>query len=219
MSNWVITLTATLVGVFLALYLNEWVTGNKLRTQKAIATENVLSEISFNKQKFERAKEKQVKMLGIISFMSNYADWDDGGILVSKDSLQAFQLKYPDTFIVQDSLFVKENIYKYQGELNLDFSLPELEITTIAWKTLKDSGISNTYDFECLLHLETLYNLTDDVGLKNKEFFDYLSGLDEGNEDEIFNTLKFKLDFLIQFEQSLIEMLAISKDKLNNCNS
>jgi len=44
-SDWVITLTATLIGVFGAMFLSEMVSSKKVKKQKSIATKNILFEI------------------------------------------------------------------------------------------------------------------------------------------------------------------------------
>jgi len=60
-NNWVVTLTATLIGVFSALYLNEIVASRKLENQKAIAKQNILTEISQNQESLEKNIDRNSK--------------------------------------------------------------------------------------------------------------------------------------------------------------
>ncbi len=53
-SNWLLTLTATLFGVSVALFLNEWVASNKFRSQKSIATENIVAEVTVTHEKLKK---------------------------------------------------------------------------------------------------------------------------------------------------------------------
>lgn len=215
-SNWVITLTATLIGVFAALYLNEVVSSTKLKNQKSIATKNILIEVSSNNKKIKKATQKHIELLDIIQFLGKYADEENGKLIVPVDSMTNFQLKHPDKIDIKDSTIISDGIYDYKGELNFDFSTPQLEITTIAWKTLKSSGISSTYGFECLMYLEGLYNITDEVSIKNKELLDYFIGEKETGEKN--ENLIRHLHILIDFEKSIIKMYESSKKELKNCN-
>ncbi len=63
-NSWVITLTATLIGVFVALYLNEWLASVKLNNQKQIAKENVLAELKSNNKKLNESITKHKSALG-----------------------------------------------------------------------------------------------------------------------------------------------------------
>ncbi len=95
-------------------------------------------------------------------------------------------------------------------------SLPHLNLTNIAWETLKSSGLSTTYGFECLLHLETVDRLTTDIINKNEELFDFLRGVKErGQQNE---ALIKHLQLLVGFEKSLADIFEKSEEKMENCS-
>ena len=72
-SNWFITLTATLIGVFGAMFLNEWVSSKNLRDQKKLASVNVLKEIETNQETLKNAISDHKELRDIMQFLGNYA--------------------------------------------------------------------------------------------------------------------------------------------------
>ncbi|MEM9918909.1 MAG: hypothetical protein AAF990_12480 [Bacteroidota bacterium] len=214
-SNWVVTLSATLIGVFAAMYLNEWVASRKLVAQKSIATENILAEFNSNNGFLKEALEKHEELLEIVKFLGQHTNKDDN-LIASVEALNEFRVKYPDILEVYDSTYVKQGVYQYNGEINLNLSFPHFELTTITWNTLKSSGIISTFSFECLLHLETLNNITNEVSQKNKELLNYLTGVKDSGEGN--QHLISHLKLLIEYEESLSNYYEVSEESLENCS-
>jgi|GEM_PF-1677285 len=219
-NNWVGTLSATLIVVFAALYLNELVAERKIENQKSIATKNILSELMTNSENFTIAVNKHSIFYDIMVFMDNYSDSESGGFIAPIDSLNKFRRKHPKLITVKDSVQVSRSVYQYSnGEINFDFSIPQFEITTIAWKTLKSSGISQSFNFKCLMYLEGIYNITNKVSTENEILFDevieYLG--DEENTKEKRKKLIGRLQLLISYEESLIKMYESSEKELKTC--
>lgn len=215
-NNWVVTLTATLLGVFVALYLNEWVASNKLFQQKEIATENIIAEIAANKTKVEESLVRHYEVLDIMSFLGEYLS-ENNELVAPPSNLQELKGKYPNFLTITDSTKVADNLYEYNGEMNLDLSFPQVDLTTIAWNTLKGSEVSTTYGFECLMYLETVDNLTGEAILKNKELIDFFTGTKEkgDNNGKLINHLKL----LIDYEEMLSEVYNNCEEELKNCGN
>ena len=214
-NNWVITLTATLIGVFAALYLNEWVASNKLNSQKEIATKNILAEISSNQKTLEEAIIKHTESLDFMEFRMKYVD-EENNLIAPLDSMNKFRNKYPQLLIVTDSTLQKNGNYLYKGETYFDFSIPRLGLTNIAWKTLKSSNLSTTYGFECLMFLEKIDNLINDIFQKGEINVEYMTGYrDSGIKNK---NLLINLEFLIFYEKMLIQAYQQSEEKLKNCD-
>ena len=213
-NNWVITLTATLIGVFVALYLNEKIASNKLFKQKEIAIDNILAEINSNKEKISPVIDVHTQLLEIMEFLGEYMDENDE-LIAPVDKCYAIRKKYPDIFILEDSSYVSKGVYNYDGEINLDLSFPHFELTTISLKTLKSSGILSSFDFNCLMYLETLENITNEVRINNKELFDYFIGARESgiNNENMLQHIKL----LIDYETTLNSIYEDGQDKLSNC--
>ena len=213
-NNWVVTLTATLVGVFAALYVNEWVASKKLRNQKAIATQNILAEISSNNEDLHLTILKHAELLETMTFLGKYVD-EESRLIAPPDSLDKFRAKYPALVLIEDSTQLENGYYEYDGEINLDLTFPQFNLSTIAWETLKNSGISATYGFECLLYLETVDKITQEVLQKNRELLEYFTGAKESGEEN--ENLLNHLELLIDYEESLQEVYQGSERALENC--
>lgn len=214
-NNWVVTLSATLIGVFLALYLNEQVVNWKTKNQKLIATQNILAEISSNDSTLQEVIKKHYDLLGVLKFLGDFMDEEDN-LIAPSDSLNSFRQKYPEIIIIDDSTLVKNNTYNYDGEINLNLSLPHLELTTIALKTVKNNSIISSYGFNCMLFLERLDKITGEILIKNKELFDYFVGTkDTGDKNEyVLN----HLNLLIDYEESLKELYDSGKVEFEKCD-
>jgi len=214
-NNWVITLTATLIGVFAALYLNEWVSSKKLRNQKTLATKNILTEINSNQNSLETSIRKHTDLLETMEFLIKYVDEEDR-LISPVDSMNKFRTKYPEVVTIKDSTLLENGNCEYNGAINIDLSIPHIQLTSIAWKTLKNSGISTTYNFECLMYLETIDKLTDEVLQKDEELIEFMTGLrDGGTKNE---NLISHLNLLIDYEESLLEIYKPREDELKDCN-
>ena len=215
-SNWVITLTATLIGVFGALFLNEWISTKNVRDQKSIATKNILSEIEENKISIENNVKDHRKLMSTLLFMEKYID-KENRLVIDSDSLQAFRTHFPNIFIVQDSTLLKSGKYHYRGEMGLNFDFSYLSITNIAWKTLKNSTLTNSYDFDCLMFLEQMELVHEETLKQERKFIEIMKNINKYEEDDYEEELKLELDFLIEYENGLLELYNNSEQKLNNC--
>ena len=74
-SNWFVTLSATLVGVFLALYLNERVASQNLDKAKASATDNIMTEVESNLNSMQDAIELHQKFFDVFTFSKYVRDF------------------------------------------------------------------------------------------------------------------------------------------------
>ena len=214
-NDWVITLTATLVGVFVAMYLNELVAKNNTTSQKNIATKNITLELAQNKEKIENATKKHIELYDIVELINTYSEEEGEHLIAPADSIKKFKAKHPGILMVEDSTLVSPGVYDYRGEINFDFALPQLEVTTIAWKTLENSGIGSAYNFECLMYLQGVYNLTDEIILKNKELLDDFINHEMMTKKS--DVLLRQLNILIDFEESLVEFYGQSESEIENC--
>ncbi len=215
-NNWVVTLTATLVGVFVALYLNEIVASNKLEDQKSIATKNILLEIQENQRNIEKNIEKHTAMFSILEFMNECMD-KESRLITSVDSMQSFRVKHPEIFIVKDSTLVTDGKYHYQGELDLNFDLSYINVTSFSWATLKNSSLTTSYDFNCLVFLEKLDIITKETLNLERNVLDMLWEPENYENDGFKNRLMRELKFLIEHEKGLLEGYKVSEEKLSNC--
>jgi len=215
-NNWLITLSATLIGVFLALYLNEQVAKQKLNEAKASATDNILAEMEGNLKSMQAAVVNHQKVFDVLNFMS-YQDSESGKLIVPLDSMMKFRRDYPQLLELKDSIQVEEGIYAYSnGSLDFDFQLPQFELSTLAWNTLVSSGMSRSYNFDCLMQIRRIYQGTDKVISLNQELFDsfYRTQDFRGDRDKILRLLAMLLDF----EKTAIQALENGMEEIQNCS-
>ncbi|MEM8908573.1 MAG: hypothetical protein AAGD05_12050, partial [Bacteroidota bacterium] len=110
----------------------------------------------------------------------------------------------------------KAGNFRYLGEIHLDVNFPHLNLTSVAWRTLKNSGISSTYGFECLMYLERIDKIKMEIIQKNEELLAFIVGAEDGGERNV--KLLRHLKLLIDFEKSLINSYANYKNGLSNCH-
>ncbi|MEM1327762.1 MAG: hypothetical protein AAGI23_17505 [Bacteroidota bacterium] len=219
-SKWLITLTGTLIGAFLALFLNEQVAIRKLNQQKAIASENIMEEIKSNKEELEKAIDYHERVLAFLMFRFEYTNEEDL-LIVPQDTMAAFQLMYPDVITVTDSTFISEGIYQYKGEADASMSYSNINMTTVAWETLRDKEVASTYPFKCLMELEKLDKLTQEVIQGNKELLmtfmtgAFSSDSQEEVEEDSMSQIIVPLRLLLQYEKLLLSFYEYALDEEN----
>jgi len=214
-SNWVITLTATLVGVFLALYLNQLGSEKELRIQKTKVKSNIISEFNANYSSLAESIEKHKNYLHFLDFLQQFLNRSDRRMIAPTDTFQYYISKYPKYFLDKDSIIIRENESEYVGSIKFHFELSHVNISSIAWETLKSSGISSTFDFECLMNLELIGKLTNEVIEREKIITNSVLNIKQALLDK---TLNSELKVLIDLEEALLEEYKNSKDKMKNCD-
>ncbi len=213
-NDWIITLTATLVGVFAALYLNEIVISRKRDNKIAIAKKNVFKEFNQNQENLEKNIYNLETVLGVTQFINPKMD-NEGNFITSPDSIANFKSKYPSILKISDSVKLNNGNYKYKGEVNVDFNLTHINLTNFAIKTLKSSGLSTDFDFDCLVNLERAERFTDESIEKEKRILEKLYKTIETKKTEDF--IKY-VKQMIQIEKWLLEFYTNGEQNLKNCS-
>ena len=67
------------------------------------------------------------------------------------------------------------------------------------------------------MFLEQMEIITDETLRQEKKFLEVIKNQNSYEEDTYEKLLKIELDYLIQFEYSLIEVYENSEEKLKNC--
>ncbi|MFC0875795.1 hypothetical protein ACE01N_04330 [Saccharicrinis sp. FJH2] len=201
----IITLIATLIGVFLALYLNEWNASRKLKKQKEIATENILTEISANKKLLTESVKNYTEMLDIYIFFNECLSAESEFITSSENMIQ-FRTKHPGLLSPIDSVRLENGMFKYtRMNLNLVFTLEQVELRTIAWETLKSSNIISSYDFDYLMSLEYIYKSLYSIIQTNNGIYNDAKKFIQGDMS-VLDNLIFNVKMAINTENGLIDL-------------
>ena len=126
-----------------------------------------------------------------------------------------FRTKHPKLITITDSILLADGKHKYVGEINFDMSLPQLDLTSIAWETLKGSTIGMTYGFNCLVYLETVDKSRQEVSELNKDLVRYMSRTSIlPSEGELIHQVRS----LIEYEKLLQQLYSLREDELANCD-
>lgn len=204
---------SVVIGILIALFINNWNDSRKLNNEKDIATKNIKSELEYNNQSIKDIVKQHRKLYETFLFMEdNYSK--QKGLISTPKLISKYIQKYPDVFMIQDSTDQNNGKFKYFGEINFNFSLPQMNLKTMAWKTLKNSRAVSIYNFECMMELELIYNLTDDIIDRNSELLEIMMSMNEDSDEKKF--IK-KLKYVIDMESSFIEISKPSQ-KLTKCN-
>ena len=215
-NSWIITVSATLIGVFVALYLNQRIDAAKANEQKEVANTNILEEITSNRHNLESSLKMHRQMAETFEFLSNNTD-STGNLVTTVQTMSAFRKQHPDVILLEDSTLLQADTFHYQGELNLDFNLSHMVLSTIAWESLKSSGLTSTYNFDCLLYLEFINKMTLEVTQRNEELLEFANNTSQKSGK--YEGLIKHLRLLIDFEQILIKNYANADEELKNCAS
>ncbi len=221
-SNWVVTLTTTLIGVFGALILNEWISSYHIKGQKTIATQNILLELETNESTVKENLEKHKALFGILEFLMENRK-DDGRLITDVRTMTEFKSNFPEVFVVEDSTLLSNGLYHYTGDLSLNFDVSYMNLTNIAYETLKSSSLNSSFDFNCLMMLEKITKLSDETLKREKKVLDLFFNTNgyggEEYEENYEENLLTELRFLIEYENILIEGFEATRESWKNCNS
>ena len=213
-SSWTITILSTMIGVFAGIFLNGLFKESNLNRQSRIAMDKIEQEITSNEQIIVGNYKENMKYFEITKFIFENMNTDGDLILTSVDMAQ-FRLKYPDVLANIDSLKVKNDIYKYSGELNFDLNPPSLTISNIAWITFKNSQLTSNTSYECLYYLEVIDNLQDELIKENATMLKYFMGQSEKGEKGALFIAQYQL--LLDIEKVLINSYKSHKEVLKKC--
>ena len=214
-SDWTVTLIATMVGIFSGIYLNDLFTRNSLEQASQQAIERVEQEINTNRKVVENTFKVHRRYFPVFQFIFKNRD-DNQDLVVASSAMRDFQRSHPGTFVIADSVLIKEDTYKYRGEVDMKFgSLLSVQLTDIAWETLQSSNLSSTLNYDCLYYLEAAYRLQGQIRDENSVFLETLmKAADEPDQQDAFFA---KWKFLLNMEESLINIYNASAEALQDC--
>lgn len=193
-----------MMGVFAGIYLNELVTKRKQINHLKQAMTKIQDELALNKSNLLRTYDTLSYAYEPLRIYFDHVNEDDE-LLMDRREMQRFQQEYPGIFQPQDSSRVSGEIYRYQGEMG--FQIPavlSVQLSDVAWKAFKDSGLSAISDFECLYNLETVYKLQ---GKMISEFDAFLDKIGQAKGPDswppILSHWKLNLDYQQAYLTSL----------------
>lgn len=168
-SNWVITLTSTMIGVILGLYLNGYYENKSLAADKKKAISQVYTEISENKKSLKNYHDLISKNYNEISYIFSKLN-NDFEIIVHKDSTNRFINETKEIFSFAKSEKIDSNFVKIRGDLNFNVDSPLMfsGLSQITWQAYKQTNYLAITNFKCLKNIEIIYELQNEVNELNK---------------------------------------------------
>jgi hypothetical protein len=211
-SSWVITLTSTILGVLIGLYLNDYSSNLALEKKRTNAFQNVLTEIDNNFVKlaeYHDEIDRIDKELRQVSKLYN----TDMEIIIHKDSLNSINQKFRNP--------LRETRVMHQDSLGLSYSfrisanLIVMDLHTATWDTYKQTDFLGLTDFNCIARIEDFYNQYEKFNISNTKFRErvFRSGTYQKRESfdvRVGETSKLlsKLGLLKQIEAQRKELIA-----------
>ncbi|WP_299225580.1 hypothetical protein [uncultured Psychroserpens sp.] len=219
-SNWVITLTSTMIGVIIGLYLTNYNESQKLEDDQEIAFDMVKQELKKNDNALKAYDSISRIMFKKASYVFSRMN-EDYEIYISKDSVSKFKEKSKDivTDITVEAVPNDKNKVKVKGEmtLNVDSKLVILDLNNIIWESYKQTNFLNLTDFECITALEELYQLQDSYNDDNRKWVNaFINGSLFEGYDEMVEFMRL-WEKLLTMNDILLNMYTINSEEVSNC--
>ncbi len=176
-SNWVITLTSTMFGVIIGLYLTNSNEARKLREAQQTAFEMVKRELAKNQEALEvydsisRNTYKRAKY--VFSKMTNQKE-----IFIPKDSIDVFKTQSGGIIndLTIETATDRAGQMRVRGEMDLTLhsKLTILDLNDVIWESYKQTDFLNVTNFECVTALEEIYQFQESYNDSNRQWVDGL---------------------------------------------
>lgn len=162
-NDWVITLVATMVGVFVGIYLNGIYDQRKLNRSKEEALRDVQTELSDNLQlltSWDSVMSSQfVPFAQLTNFMEDSED--ETMVRMTAATMDSFQRSNLGFLVVNDAepLTGKYNRYHVEVEMDLNSPLVLLPENQLTREAFKSTEYINHLDFGCIKYIASIYQL------------------------------------------------------------
>ncbi|MEM6299495.1 MAG: hypothetical protein AAF740_12475 [Bacteroidota bacterium] len=183
--KYVITeLLLLVVGILLAINLNDLYASQKTRDQIELSLEQIKEEIRLNASELKEVTEINKKLNDFCLEIATLSSAEVNHVSCSTDKMTRLRKIYADQFIIKDSTSL--GLGKYSYVLSINYELEYAELDDIAWKAAQLSTNVNKYGYDCLKNLLSVYRLQELYVQVQSKFLD--SGSLE--EEELIATLQ-----------------------------
>ena len=220
-NDWTVTLVATMLGVLAGIYLNGFFTRSNLEVESQGAVRLIVREVEKNQDIVKSTLEVHHKFLPAFQFVFDNLDKNQD-IVVASSEMRDFQRNHPDTYVLSDSALIEEGVYKYKGEMYVEFdAILSVQLSDIAWETLTNSNLSSVLDYDCLYYFSFVYRLQKRVRDSNEALLSNLTALAAiGKRAESFekrDALLAEWKTLIETQQMLLDAYQAREEALQDC--
>jgi hypothetical protein len=218
-SDWTITLFATMIGVFSAIFLSQYFNQKKLASGKEKALVEVRNEIEKNELDLKKyqtlSKSKYEGAIYLFSVLNDQLE-----VKIKKEDLVLFKAKTISIFTISEIADLSDGILKVSGELNLNIEnkLVLFNLSKVTWNSYKQTEFMAITKFKCLSEIENVYDLQAEVNMINEswreQFFkgDFVQKVSA--RDRFFETWKN----LIIYQDLLLDFYAGKAIILEKCH-
>ncbi len=173
---WIITLSSSVIGIFIGIYLTNFFAQRQLRKDKEKAIYQVLKEISENRQTLLQYHDTLRVKYEAFTYLIPYLHAETDGIVIHKDSLLTFKERTASIVQIEALEEVSPDRIRISGEADLTLNANSTIILTglsdVIWQVYKTTDYFSITEFQCLTTLENLYGLQENFNLDNKTFID-----------------------------------------------
>ncbi len=197
------------IGILLALQINNWYASKKINEDKKIAVSKIIEEIDNNRLEIDSVLINNRHILNAYRDFQRFYDGTTSKVKMSPKQFRLLKNKHPDFFRTKDSIATEKGLFRYSGTTYINLEITTL--TEIAWKTTTTLNVSNEFNYECLYELESMYNLQRRV---QNEINKSANALQKRELEE----LMYVLEFLEQLGSQLQKNYKTMLQNINNCS-
>lgn len=167
--NHFVSFLSALLGIFIALQLEEWreVRSEVLRANEAMAA--IKAEVDSNIALYRYNIQGLKGQAECLKFFRSHES--EGYLFASPKEFEAMKRKYPKRFQFRMMEKVNDSLCRYEGEPRVDF-LPNSGFSSSAWHSAEISGVLPQFGQEKISALTFIYDwVNKDLGFSDAEFF------------------------------------------------
>lgn len=216
-SQWVITLTSTMLGVVIGLYLSE--TNARSNTQEAqeVALTMVNQEISGNQKLLQEYHNVLGEKYEALSTFLPALNGDM--VLVHKDSVDRFTQKVRSLMKLEKVEPYSDEMVRLRGELNFNLHTPMLlqEMSNVNWNVYSNTDYMTITPFNCVTTIARLYNVQDNVNAENKAWRELFFRYNFVQDPAVQSEFMIYYRNLLMKQAALLELFEVTTSELNDC--
>ncbi len=195
------------IGISIAIGLNNWNSNRKTLIEKRVALENIKSEVDDNNKELLKSAEVNQKTIEFLTKAIELYDSDDKIVAVPK-YVNQLQKNFPERLIVNDSTKMKG---EYTYDISIKYIINSAELSEIAWETTKINNLVSQFEFVCTKQIIAVYNLQEQFMYEQQKLNDLML---TGNINQLLDRMKR----LMKLKEVLLVRYENLRNNFNNCS-
>ncbi|MCP5064533.1 MAG: hypothetical protein GY936_19015 [Ignavibacteriae bacterium] len=171
------------IGISIAIGLNNWNSNRKLLNEKNVALENIFNEIDENIAEISKSAEENQNTIDFLSIAIGLYN-SEGKIVVLPSVIHQLKNDYPNRLIINDSSMIN-NECAY--DLEIKYVINSAELNKIAWETTKVNNLVSQFEFLRVKQIIAVYGLQEQYMYEQRKLNDLMF---DGNLDQLLTRMK-----------------------------